>query len=362
MPVLDLNLLPDAFQLVADEAAKFSVLLQPIATSILGYAVLLTGSWLLLKESLTNSPRNAIAGLMLLLMQAAIALAVIMNWKLFAELAYGLSSELAKTLGGSTTAMTVMLEPLSKGMADVASAVFTSSSTEPSTSMTIMGQMADALNNFIATILALPFKILFGFVTVMMMGLIAAVLGGAIMFAEISLGIGLAAAPVMIALNFFPYFNFTIDGLVRFLLGAVVLKFVAMLTAVILGTVIGTTLQGVATLSSGSGTQIVALIFVLFVVGAFLYTAIKVDDIARALMSGGVVGGPGAKVVSGGSVTAGQGAAGGAVGGVKGMAAGAVGGGRSGGARGAVAGAINGGASGVAGGMRRGAGLPSSKK
>lgn len=352
MPVLDLNLLPNAFELVAGEAAKYRDLLLPLAKSVLGYAVLFSGTWLLVKESLTNSPRNALAALMLLLMQAAIALAVIMNWALFADLAYAFQAELARTLGGATTAMTAVLEPLSKGMADIANAAFTLGLIPPSSSgLGIMGRIYDFLVNFATSIMALPVKILFGFISVMLMGLIAAVLGGAIMFAEISLAIGLAAAPLMIALNFFPYFNFTIDGLVRFLLGTVVLKFVAMLTAVILGSVLGTTLQGVNTLASGGGTQIVALIFVLFVVGAFLYVAIKVDDIARALMMGGVVGGPGAKVISTGSVQAGQGAAGAAVKGsaeaAKGAASGAMSGMRSGAAGGGMMGGVYGGSKGA---------------
>lgn len=341
MPLVDINLLPDAFNLVAAEAEKFTVLLQPLAKTILGYAVLFSGTWLLLKESLTSSPRNAIAGLMLLLMQAAIALAVIMNWQVFADIAYGLSSALATTLGGSTTAMTVMLEPISKGIADIGNAVTTFGLIPPAESQTPWGELKETFLNIWTSLQAMPFKILFGFLAIMILGLIAAVLGGAIMFAEISLGIGLAAAPVMLALNFFPYFNFTIDGLVRFLLGAVLLKFVAMLTAVILGGVIGTTVQGVTTMASGGGTQIVALIFVLFVAGAFLYAAIKVDDIARALMSGGVVGGPGAKVVSGGMATLGQSAAGGAVGGGVGAAMGAKSGGVGGAVKGGAQGASN---------------------
>lgn len=362
---LDWTALPHAFEVVADSAGVYLTKLIPLSEKLLGVAVLISGAWLLLKESLTNSPRNAIAALMLLIMQAAIALAVITQWPLFAEIVYGLQSDLANAVGGGGNAIVTALEPISRQFGPLWDYFGNQRLVSGGESMNPLVNIYNVFVEFVQTLFTLPLTMLMSAVTVLLLGLIVAVLGGAIMFAEISIVIGLVAAPFLIAMNFFPYVNFTVDGLVRFLLGAVLLKFVAMLTALLLGAALDSIFVLDLPATGSPGARFVAMTYVIVIAAMFLYVAIKVDDIARALMSGGVVGGPGAKVVSAGSLAAGQGAAGGATGAAGGAAKGAIGGAKtgfqSGGIGGSVAGtgggAYRGAAAGAASGAMRGAGI-----
>lgn len=346
----NLDLLPDAFVLISDAAKAYLPVLVPYATKLLGVAVLISGSWLLIKESLTNSPRNAIAALMLLVMQAAIALAFITNWKLLAGIAYGFQTDLAAILGGAGGAMAVVMEPLSTAMGKMVSVWFTSPLPAPPSDAGILDKLLLIVSKSIEIIVTTPIAIALTIVSLLLMGLTAALLGGAIMFAEISLAIGLVAAPLMIALNFMPFFNFTIDGLARFLLGAVILKLVAMLTALLLGGALPIILKDAFAAPGEYSERAAAMVFAVILFGAFLYVAMKVDDIARALMSGGVVGGPGARVVGGAMQQAAGAASKGALGAAATGAQAA-----AGGSLGAVKGAVGGGIRGAASGAQSGA-------
>lgn len=362
---LDWTALPDAFEVIANSAQVYLTKLVPLSQKLLGVAVLISGAWLLLKESLTNSPRNAIAALMLLIMQASIALAVIMQWPLFAEIVYGLQTDLSLALGGGGNAIVSALEPISRQFGPLMSFFAAQQPPPPNAGMDVWDMIPFYLSQFLEALYAVPLTMLMSLIAYLLLGLIVALLAGAIMFAEISIVIGLVAAPFLIAMNFFPYINFTVDGLVRFLLGAVVLKFVAMLVALLLGAAMDSVFTLDLSATGTMGARLFAMIYVVVIAAMFLYTAIKVDDIARGLMSGGVVGGPGAKVVSAGMVTAGQGAAAGTTGAAGGAAKGAIGGARAGfqsggiggGAGGAVGGAHRGAASGAASGAMRGVGI-----
>lgn len=362
---LDWTALPQAFEVIANSAQVYLTKLVPLSQKLLGVAVLISGAWLLLKESLTNSPRNAIAALMLLIMQASIALAVIMQWPLFADIVYGLQTDLSMALGGGGNAIVSALEPISRQFGPLMS--FFAAQQPPSApdDMNALSKVSYYLSQTMQAIYTVPLTMLMSLIAFLLLGLIVALLAGAIMFAEISIVIGLVAAPFLIAMNFFPYINFTVDGLVRFLLGAVVLKFVAMLVALLLGAAMDSVFTLNLSDTGTMGARLFAMIYVIVIAAMFLYVAIKVDDIARGLMSGGVVGGPGAKVVSAGSVGAGQAAAAGANGAASGAVGGAVGGAKAGfksggiggAAAGAVGGAHRGAAGGAASGAMRGAGI-----
>lgn len=356
---LDWTAIPNAITLVGDAVDQYLTALVPLSQKLLGLAVLISGSWLLLKESLVNSPRNALAALMLLLMQAAIALAAILQWPLFAGIVHGLQTELSMALGGGGNAIVSALTPIQKQFEPLWTFFANQHITPPPAAETVLGAVMNVGYYIAETAKAMfvyPVTMLMSVITALLLGLIVAVLGGAIMFAEVSIAIGLVAAPFMIAMNFFPFVNFTLDGVVKFLLGAIMLKLVAMLTALILGLAMDSVFSLQLSSTGEMSARLVAMTTVVVIAAMFLYVAIKVDDIARALMSGGVVGGPGARVVSSGmqhaamgAGAAGSAAAGGAAKIAGGAARGAASTGIAGAKVGAMAGGIRGGDAGRGG-------------
>lgn len=327
--IFNWSLLPNAFSVIADSAKDYLTILVPLSLKLLSIAVLISGSWLLLKESLTNSPRNAIAALMLLLMQAAIALAVITQWSTLAQIPHNLATDIAQAMGGGDSALMAVLNPIAKHMADISDYIVTTPFEIPEAPATtgpwgIFAVIVFYIKEMFMALITAPITAILSVISILLLGLVVALVAGAIMFAEISLVVGLVAAPFMIAMNFFPYINFTIDGWVRFILGAIMLKMVAMLVGLVMGAALGAVLAPQMSENGTFGYRLATMIFISVIAGMFVYAAIKIDDIARALMSGGVVGGPGARVVSSGMAISGQSAAGVAGGGVTGAARGAV--------------------------------------
>lgn len=313
---IDWTAIPQAFTVIEEAVKPYLTALVPLSKQLLGVAVLISGGWLLLKESIANSPRNAIAALMLLIMQASIALSVIVAWPWFAQIIHDLQTDLSMALGGGGNAIVAALTPIAKQFEPLWQ-FFANQQIPPATEdMGPLDTMVYYMEESIAAIFVLPVTMLMSLLTALILGLIVAVLGGAIMFAELSIVIGLVAAPFMIAMNFFPYVSFTIDGMVRFLLGAIILKLVAMLAALILGAALDSVFALNLSATGTMAARLVAMTYVLVIASMFLYAAIKVDDIARALVSGGVVGGPMARVISGGATTAASAGAAGAVGGL----------------------------------------------
>lgn len=357
MPALDWTALPNVFEMVADAVEQYLPIFIPLAQKLLGVGVLFSGGWLLIKETLTNSMRNALAALMLLLMQAAIALAVITQWPVFANIVHNLQTDLSMALGGGSNAIVTAITPITNQFGPLWD-MFAKQMPPPAPATgSFLEAMVYSFGEMLQALYTIPLTMLMAVITGLLMGLTVAVLAGTIMFAEISVVIGLVVAPLLIAMNFLPYMNFTIDGWVRFMLGAILMKVVAMLATLIMGAALQSVFSLDLHFTGTMGARLAAMTIVLGVTAMFLYAAIKVDDITRALMSGGAVGGPGAKVVSTGMQHAGASAAGVAGGAAAGAAAAsgrAMGGAARGVARGAARGAAAGGKAGLAMGGRLG--------
>ncbi len=290
----------DLFNLFRNAGVSLSGTLTTLGLQVAGVAILISGSWMLLKGALAGNVTAALTELFTLMVVGAATIGVLAAWPHVVSGAASATDDVVLQVSGSANATTGAITMLMKATDSMHAVLSNPPPSKPQVATNVpwwkqaynavaeqVQTTLDAFSNIGVWISVFVYGSIFVFVSGLLISLIIAIqIIGEVMFA-----IAAALGPILLALSLLPTFDFLRSNLIGFALNAAILKVLGVVLAGLISSVVTSLFAGL-TFVDYLGV-IAASIISIISLGVMIYVAIQAQSMAQALSASGGISAPG---------------------------------------------------------------------